>query len=1309
MSRHLRSTSFVRAHCDPRRNSTRRAAIITAELLESRRLLSGTSVLTFHNDAASTGANLTESLLNTVNVSVNSFGKSFSTPVDGQIYAQPLYVPGLSVTVNGQTSTHNVVFVATEGDSLYAMDAGNGTVLWQDTFLKQDPALTGTVTVTTVPNSDVGTGDIQPKIGITSTPAIDPVTGYLFLTAKTKQVVSGNATPDYVYTLEKVKISDGTYTSTVIGNTGSSNGSYTYNSGPYVLDPGGQGSGVVNIGGQNRVYFNALRELNRSAVTLYNGNVYMSFASHGDNGPYHGWMLGFKESDLTPTAAFNTDPNGGLSGIWQGGGKIAIDPQGFMYVETGNGTFDTALNAQGFPSTGDYGDSFIKIALDPATTATSQNINGWGLKVVDYFTPMNQDQLSGSDEDLGSGGPIVLPETVGSGAGTITIGNAAHPDLLVGSGKNGVLYLLDRNNMGKYDQTTDHVVQELHGLGGGGSFDTPAFFYDGSKARVYYLAVSSTADSFTISNASLAADTHSGDVYGSRVGSPSVSANGTANGIVWNVDAGSGQLRAYNASNLALELWTSAQNSSRDGLGSGVKFSTPTIADGNVFVGTTSTLVGYDEIAPATTPPAAPDNLAATAASNVAIGLTWRDNATNEAGYFVEQSADAGKTWTQVATVGANSTSYTATGLTPSTPYSFRVRAFNAIGNSAYSNVASATTLSKAAPLSFPVGFANAAGQLTLNGSTTINGTRLELTNGGGQEAGSAFSNSAVSVQGFTTTFRFQLSNANADGFTFTMQNVGPTALGGAGGGLGYANDNGGGGIPNSVCVKFDLYPNTQEGSDSTGVFVNGDSPTYPSGSNPAEASVDMSGSGVDLHSGDTMQVDLSYDGSTLNETVTDTVTNAVFTQSYPINIPAEIGSAFAFVGFTGGTGGATAIQDILNWTYTEVVVKPPAPTNLTVTPASGTELDVAWSEPSGTVTNFNVLRKGPTDSTYIQIAQVPGTTTSYKNTALTSGTTYSYEVVAVSSAGPSLPAGPVSGTTPTAPAAPSNLTVNNVLTTLVTLNWHDNASNATGYVITRQLESDNSQYVTTLPATATSYTDTAVLPGREYAYTVAATNLAGPSDGVNVVVETVPDVPTGLTALPGSDAVVLRWTDSGHAVDRYNIYRSNTAGGEGATPVATNVRATRYVDTGLTAGKTYYYEITAVDGGGTFAGTGSGGNAGAPVLGGGESARSAEASGPAYMPGDTNGDGKVDFKDLVTLAQNYGKPAASALQGDFNGDGLANFADLVILAQNYGKSLTPAATAAAAVFSQTPVTSSNSATELLSVATAGRARHRRA
>ena len=333
-----------------------------------------------------------------------------------------------------------------------------------------------------------------------------------------------------------------------------------------------------------------------------------------------------------------------------------------------------------------------------------------------------------------------------------------------------------------------------------------------------------------------------------------------------------------------------------------MKFSVPTVADGQVFVGTTNSLVAYGLLDQATTIPGASTALTAEAFSGSVINLSWTDNdvAPNSAsGYSIQESTD-GVTFTQIAVASAGATSYAVGGLQSMTPYDFRVEAVNALGASAPTNVASATTSGQTNPLQFPSGFSSAASVLTFNGSAQINGPSAELTDGGMGEAGSVFSTNTVPIAAFSTAFTFQLTNATADGFTFTIQGKSPTALGSSGGGLGYGPDNTAGppGIANSLAVKFDLDSNQGEGPDSTGLFTDGAAPTDV-------GSINLTGSGINLHSGDVIQASLSYDGTNLTETLQDTHTGATFTHVYTnVNIPALVGGDSAYVGFTAGDGG---------------------------------------------------------------------------------------------------------------------------------------------------------------------------------------------------------------------------------------------------------------------------------------------------------------------------------------------------------------------------------------------------------------------
>ena len=646
------------------------------------------SVLTYHNDTSSSGVNASETVLTPANLTVSTFAKKYSTPIDGVAYAQPLYMPGVVVTGGSSPGTHNLVFVATQHDSLYAIDANSGAVVWKDSFLTN--GLAGATSITSVPSGDTGSTDTAPEIGICSTPVIDPATKLLYVTAKTKQIINGNTSdPSYVYTIYKIDITNGAAnnanieSSLIFGTTAYDGTYYTFGS---VADPSalqdpfvvGTAPDAVTVNGESRVYFNALREMNRPALLLYNGTIYVAFGSHGDNQPYHGWLIGFDKGTLAINGVLNLTPNGGLGGIWNSGGGPTVDSSGNIYVMTGNGTFDgdnsggtvTGLNGQNMPQNADYGDSIVKIATDPTTSAANQNVNGWGLKVLDYFAPFNNQPLSSADSDLGAGGITILPDSAGS---------TAHPHLLVGAGKQGEVYLVDRDAMGEYS-TSDNVVQSQQAIGG--SFDTPAFF----NGVLYYGAANDNGKAFTISNATMSTSpVTTPDTFAWPGSTPSVSANGTSNAIVWMIDRSTGQLRAYSATNLHSEIWTSAlAPANRDQLGTVTKFATPTVADGNVFVGTTTALVTYSAISAAAvgTPPL----VATSSATTIGAESVTLNGLVNPKGSVASVSFQYGtstsyssSTTSQTTGSGSAVVSFAIPqgGLTPKTVYHFRAVATN--------------------------------------------------------------------------------------------------------------------------------------------------------------------------------------------------------------------------------------------------------------------------------------------------------------------------------------------------------------------------------------------------------------------------------------------------------------------------------------------------------------------------------------------------------------------------------------------------------------------------------------------------------
>jgi outer membrane protein assembly factor BamB len=345
------------------------------EAVEARELLS-TDVLTYHNDLSRSGANTTETILNRSNVNSTSFGLKLSLPVMGQVYAQPLYVSNLKFP---DKSIHNVVYVATEHDQVYAFDSDSGAQLWHFSVIKKGQ--------TPIPATDTGSDDITPEIGITSTPVIYQNRGIIYFVANLK--ITANS--QYITRLYALNIVTGAYKSHMPVNIQASSP--------------GTGNGSNN----GTIDFQPLIEGQRPAISLYNGVVYVAFASHGDMGPYHGWLLGFSATTLQLVSNWNATPDGGLGGIWESGGGVAVDSSGNLYVATGNGTFDADTGGD------DYGDSVVKIPS-----------SGGSFSPSDYFTPFNQATLEGLDQDFGSTGVLLLPTQGG-----------AHPNELIVGGKEG--------------------------------------------------------------------------------------------------------------------------------------------------------------------------------------------------------------------------------------------------------------------------------------------------------------------------------------------------------------------------------------------------------------------------------------------------------------------------------------------------------------------------------------------------------------------------------------------------------------------------------------------------------------------------------------------------------------------------------------------------------------------------------------------------------------------------------------------------------------------------------------------------------
>ena len=527
---------------------------IALSVLISLHAAAQVNVLTYHNDNSRDGANLNESTLTLANVNPTTFGKLFTYNVDGYVYAQPLYVSQLNIAGQG---THNVIFVATEHNSVYAFDAdsnagANGGLLWQVNL--------GPSAVT--PNPTLPFEAIQPEVGITGTPVIDLGSKTLYVDAFT---TDGTSYFHHVHALNLADGSDRVTPALVAASVpGVGNGSV---------------NGVMN--------FQAVQQLQRSALTLANGILYVCFAGFTDtpnSDPYHGWVLGFnpKNLNLLPNYVLCTTPNGtvdefgsiaGRGAVWMGGGGMAVDSKNNLYFATGDGNF-TAFNNSGGT---DYADTYLKLSTSG------------GLSVADYFTPYTQAFQQVNDLDTGSGGVILLPDQPGP-----------FPHLMVGAGKPSRAFVINRDQMTSDNQhintnsESDNIVQTMPL--GGGSFDTPAYF----NGQIYYVAIKDGIRSYALDNGNLVPDLP--DSAGTRKyafpgSTPSISANGKNNGIVWTIqNAQPAVLVAYNATNLSTELYSSDAAGDRDQMTGGVKFVVPTVANGKVYAGSQNALTVFGVI-----------------------------------------------------------------------------------------------------------------------------------------------------------------------------------------------------------------------------------------------------------------------------------------------------------------------------------------------------------------------------------------------------------------------------------------------------------------------------------------------------------------------------------------------------------------------------------------------------------------------------------------------------------------------------------------------------------------------------------------
>jgi hypothetical protein len=901
------------------------------------------SVLTSHNDIARTGQNINETILTPSNVNPTQFGKLFSVSVTGTVNAQPLYVSQVAIPGKG---THNVLYAVTSGDFVYAFDADNNggvnaTPLWSLSLLT---------------NSSTS-GTLQVRFGITGTPVIDLASQTMYLVSSE---IQGSAD---IFRLHALDITTG---AEKFG-------------GPVLIQGSVAGTGNGSVSGA--LAFDASYELERPGLLFLNGIVYVAFASILDEGPFHGWIFSYQASTLAQIDTYCTSPNGNRAGIWISGAGLAAEvndpakPYGRMFVVTGNGSY--AANPP-YTNAMSYGMSIVNLDL-----------SGGKMTVEDEFTPHNQAVLNGQDGDVGSGGAVLLPaQSLGSGSTLyplVQLGKSGAFYILDRNNLGG--FNASEDNIVQEVQTPVSGEQNW----GAGVWGSVAYWNNLIYAAGTNPGASNSLTAYSFENGKLSTTpvSESAEKFSAPSPTPSVSSNGAQNGIVWLIyangvyTAGPQVLFAYDATNLSNLLYSSNANLARDNPGGAIKYTVPTIANGKVYVGALNQLSIFGLLAdtptvatPVFNPPSATFTgsqvVAISDATNGAQIFYTTDGSTptvksiaytgpikitssqtvqaiaSATGYL--QGPPAVATYTSTAnadtpvfllsggtysgpqsltiTDGSSGAKiyYTIDGTAPTTsstlysgpiaiPVSEKVRAFATAPGKLSSSIFSASyQIEPVYAIQYIQGFGNAEGPMKFNGSTDLDDFRLQLTNGGSFEAGSAFYTNKVNIQSFTTDFVFQLSNPVADGMTFTIQSGSPSALGSFGSGLGYA------GITNSVALKFDLYNNSGEGPDSTGLYLSGAQPTVPS--------INLTGTGIDLHSGDPIEAHITYDGTYLTMTLTNQVSLVSWSHAFAINIPSIVGGDTAYVGFTGGTGTNSSSQKVSYWTY---ITGPPSLPNYPV------------------------------------------------------------------------------------------------------------------------------------------------------------------------------------------------------------------------------------------------------------------------------------------------------------------------------------------------------------------------------------------
>src|SRR5579864_5912172 len=973
------------------------------------------SVLTQRYDLARDGLNTNETILTLSSVNSSNFGKLFSFPVDGYLFAQPLYVPNITIPGNG---THNVVFAATMHDSVYAFDADGLLLqpLWQAKLAALGCPQGFTCTSVPTRNDFVSSTDILPEIGILSTPVIDPTTNTLYVVAKTQE--TSGSTTIYVYRLHALDITTGAERS----------GS------PVVIQGQVPGTGTPNSGGF--LVFSPQYSLQRPGLALVNNNVYAGFGSSGDDATWHGWIFGYSKSSLSQTAAIASVPNGseGHGGIWMHGNGLAADASGNLYFSTGNGGFDGSTN---------FGDSYLKLSTP-------------GLTIADYFTPYNQQDLDTNDKDVAAGGLTLLPDSAGT---------TQHPHIMIGCGKNGAIYVIDRDNLGQFNSANDNqIIQELLNVIGSAGFDvcysSPTYW----QGHVYIGGIDDSLKMFDFSNGllSTSAASQSSTTYQYPGTSPVLSANGSSNGIVWAIEnAGSlgpditgtsAVLHAYDAANLSNELYNSAQVAS-DAAGAPVKFTVPTIANGKVYIGTQPAIVAYglfSSMPQAATPTFSP--VPGTYGS--AVSVTISDSTAGAAIY------------------------YTADGSTPTSSSKLYVGPILVSSNTVIKAMAVAPGYrdSQITTGTYIIG----SGGIMLDSSSLGQGVLAASSLSWSHTVGSGSNRvlvvgvvggctPSVNYGGVALTQVSQVLNNNSAGNLTDLFVLVAPATG-----------------TNTVQVSYSGCTSDVEAGSISFTGVNQSTPlahvttNFGSGTNP--------GVTVTSASGD-MVVDVVGNGSA----ITSSSQSLRWVKNQNGNTAHGNGAQSTAAGAASVTMGYSVTADWWGIIGADVVAAtsstaPAAPTNVVATGGNG-QVALSWSASSG-ATSYNVKRATTSGGPYTTIASP--TTTSYTDISVTNGATYYYVVSAVNTAGESGNSSEVSATPQLAvPAAPTNL-VATAGNGQVALSWSA-SSGATSYNVKRSTTSGG-PYTTIASPSTTSYTNSGLTNGTTYYYVVAAVNTAGTS-----------------------------------------------------------------------------------------------------------------------------------------------------------------------------------------------------------------------